>query len=278
MNIQIFYYIIKTEGSVKMKKRTLSAVVLLIILVGAVFFGYKVFSLVMLLASIFGYYELFQIKYEKRKQNIAMIQLLGYFSLIFLVLNDIFFTIDNNILVILPILALSIPVVFYRDYDTYNINDAFYIMGSIFFLGFSFHNIAFMAKMDIYKCILIFLIAFTTDTYAYIGGNLIGKHPLTEISPNKTIEGSIIGTIMGVLIGTVYYNLAIGGVGTTEMIFICLILTLLSEIGDLVMSSIKRYFHKKDYSNLIPGHGGILDRFDSVLFVSLGLSIIVSIL
>ena len=260
-----------------MKKRTFSAVILLGILIGSVFLGYKVFGLVMLIASMLGYHELFQIKYEERRQNIAMIQLLGYFSLVLLVLNDIFFSLDSNLLVVLPILALTIPVVFYRDYDIYNINDAFYIMGCVFFLGFSFHNIVFMAKMDIYKCIFIFLIAFTTDTYAYIGGKLIGRHPLTEISPKKTVEGSVIGTIMGVLVGGVYYNLAIGGLNFVEIGFICLILTLLSEFGDLVMSSIKRYYHKKDYSNLIPGHGGILDRFDSVLFVSLGLSIIVTI-
>lgn len=261
-----------------MKKRTFSAVILLIILVGSIFLGYQAFGLVMLVASLIGYHELFQIKYEKKKQNIAMIQLMGYFSLILLVLNDIFFSLDNNILVVLPILALTIPIVFYRDYDVYNINDAFFVMGCVFFLGFSFHNIIFMAKMDIYKCIFIFLIAFVTDTYAYIGGKLIGKHPLTEISPNKTIEGSIIGTVMGVLVGGIYYNLAIGGLNFIEIGFICLLLTLLSEFGDLVMSSIKRYFQKKDYSNLIPGHGGILDRFDSVLFVSLGLSIIVAIL
>ena len=261
-----------------MKKRTFSAVILLIILVGSVFFGYQAFGIVMLIASLIGYHELFQIKYEERRQNIAMIQLLGYFSLVLLVLNDIFFSLDSNLLVVLPILALTIPVVFYRDYDIYNINDAFYIMGCVFFLGFSFHNIVFMAKMDIYKCILIFLIAFITDTYAYIGGRLIGRHPLTEISPKKTVEGSIIGTVMGCAIGSVYYNLAIGGLDIFSMILLCLVLTILSEIGDLVMSSIKRYFHKKDYSNLIPGHGGIMDRFDSVLFVSLGLSIIISLL
>ena len=261
-----------------MKKRTFSAVILLGILIGSIFLGYKVFGLVILIASMLGYHELFQIKYGERRQNIAMIQLLGYFSLVLLVLNNIFFSLDSNLLVVLPILALTIPVVFYQDYDIYNINDAFYIMGCVFFLGFSFHNIVFMAKMDIYKCILIFLIAFITDTYAYIGGRLIGRHPLTEISPKKTVEGSIIGTVMGCTIGSVYYNLAIGGLDAFSMILLCLVLTILSEVGDLVMSSIKRYFHKKDYSNLIPGHGGIMDRFDSVLFVSLGLSIIISLL
>ena len=82
---------------------------------------------------------------------------------------------------------------------------------------------------------------------------------------------------MGVLIGSVYYYNLIGNITVPKVIFLCLVLSVLSEIGDLVFSSIKRYFDKKDYSNLIPGHGGILDRFDSVIYVSLGFSLILGI-
>ena len=124
----------------------------------------------------------------------------------------------------------------------------------------------------------IFVIAFITDTYAYIGGNLIGRHKLTSISPKKTVEGTIVGTFMGVLVGTVYYYNLIGHITLFRCVVLCIVLTILSEIGDLMFSSIKRYFNKKDYSNLIPGHGGILDRFDSVIYVSLGLSLIMSMM
>ena len=265
---------VRSEGE-RMKKRILSSIGLLVILIGSIVLGSKAFGIVMVFVAILGYRELFCIKYKERYHDISVMSFLGYFNLVLICLNDVFFQIDNTFVTLLPILTLTIPVVFYSDTKKYNITDAFFLLGSVFFLGFSFHNIIYMAKVDIYQCILIFLIAFITDTYAYIGGSLIGRYPLTSISPKKTIEGSIIGTIMGCLIGSIYYNLAIGGFSIGIIVLLCFFLTILSEIGDLDFSSIKRYFNKKDYSDIIPGHGGILDRFDSVIFVSLGLSLLI---
>ena len=79
-------------------------------------------------------------------------------------------------------------------------------------------------KITALLCVLIFLIAFITDTYAYIGGCLIGNHKLISISPKKTVEGTLVGSLMGIVIGSVHYNLAIGGLGISSIIMVCLFL------------------------------------------------------
>lgn len=258
-----------------MKKRIVGASVIIIVLVVSLLLGEIPFALVMTGISLFGLKELIDIKYEKEK--IDFIKIIAGIFLILLLLNDILFKINDKILTILPILGFIIPIIFYNNKNRYNINDALYFLGIIYFLAFSFGTIIGMRDISIYKCIYIFIISFATDTYAYIGGMLIGRHKLTDISPKKTIEGTIVGTIMGVFIGTIFYYTLVGDLFFIQTIVMSFVLTILSEIGDLVFSSIKRYFGKKDYSKLIPGHGGILDRFDSVIFVSLGLALILSI-
>ena len=117
-----------------------------------------------------------------------------------------------------------------------------------------------------------------TDTFAYFGGSLFGRNKLIpSISPNKTVEGSICGSLMGTIVGSIFYYFVIGG-NLIEIIIVSFILTILAQVGDLFFSSIKRYYKIKDFSNLIPGHGGVLDRLDSVLFVILGFLLYINII
>ena len=118
----------------------------------------------------------------------------------------------------------------------------------------------------------VFIISWVCDTLAYYSGRLFGKHKLIErVSPKKTVEGAIGGLIGGALgafvLGNVIYETSL--VSPWHFLIMGFIGAMFGQIGDLAASSIKRYAKEKDYPKLIPGHGGILDRFDSILFVSL---------
>ena len=128
--------------------------------------------------------------------------------------------------------------------------------------------------------IYLFLITIMTDTFAYNVGMLIGRNKLLEsISPNKTWEGMVGGTVFGVFIATVYYHVVIDSLLPIYIVILMtLFLSILGQLGDLVFSAIKRYFGKKDFSNIMPGHGGVLDRLDSIIFVMLGFMFFISII
>ena len=118
----------------------------------------------------------------------------------------------------------------------------------------------------------VFLTSWGTDVFAYLVGKAIGKHHFTDISPKKTIEGCIGGTI-GAIICVMIYSIILNifvhiDINYIVMFIASILLSIIGQIGDLSASVIKRYAGIKDYSNLIPGHGGMLDRIDSVLFIA----------
>ncbi len=259
-----------------MKKRLFGGALVVGILLFTFLGGNVIFKIIMTIISMLGLRELIDIKYKDRK--IFPVKLFAYVLLGILMFNGLIYNLNITSIISFILLTLILPIIFYNDKSKYNINDSMYFVGIILLLGMAFSNIVYMREINVYKCIYIFIIAFITDTYAFIGGNLIGKHKFTDISPKKTIEGCIIGIVVGTFVGSMFYISLVGSMSILKIIFMSLILTILSEIGDLVFSSIKRYYDKKDYSNIIPGHGGILDRFDSVIFVSLGMGLLLSIL
>lgn len=127
-----------------------------------------------------------------------------------------------------------------------------------------------MLEKGIFLVWLIFVGAWGSDTCAYCVGKLIGKHKMpSKLSPNKTIEGCVGGVIGAALIGLIYA----AALRTTYQTWIAFALigavsSVISQIGDLTASAIKRNYDIKDYGHLIPGHGGILDRFDSIIFTA----------
>ena len=114
---------------------------------------------------------------------------------------------------------------------------------------------------------LIFLCSWGCDTCAYCVGMLIGKHKMAPVlSPKKSVEGAVGGVVGAAALGAIYAAVTHGPI--VEYAVICAVGALISMVGDLAASAIKRNRGIKDYGKLIPGHGGILDRFDSVIFTS----------
>lgn len=262
-----------------MKKRTISAMIMLAIVIPLIAIGGWIYSLGVGLICAYAYKELTEIRKETKDDYPNLMKVIGLISALTICFstfesNGLVFGLDYNILGAV-ILFLMVPTVFYNN-EKYSIEDAFYLLGNVLFIGISFNLFIAVRSSNILYFILLILITTLTDTFAYLGGSLVGKHTFTSISPKKTIEGCLFGSIISTFICTVYYVNTIGLVSNlVTTILVILSLSILGQIGDLFFSAIKRKYKKKDFSNLIPGHGGILDRLDSLIFVIIAFVVLI---
>ena len=262
-----------------MKKRVISAIVALIICIPLLIIGGYPFYIGVSILSVIGYYEIINLRERERKIPLV-IKILGIITYLFIVLDNVvksnMFLIDYKVLA-LNVFVLMLPIIFF-DRKKYNVNDALYMIGSSIFLGITFNFLMIFRNIDINYLIYILLVTIMTDTFAHFFGTKIGKYKLCpKVSPNKTIEGSIGGAIFGTFIPSVFYLTVFGG-NVLVIVLITLLLSIVAQCGDLVFSAIKREYDVKDFGKIMPGHGGVLDRFDSLLFSILLFSIIFSYL
>ncbi len=259
-----------------MKQRIISAIIMAIILVPIILYGGIIFKILAVLLGLASVYELMRLK-----PNLPVIvKILTYLETIFIILCDFKFLKPYLYPVILISILLNLALlVFINNQDKYDYKDSFYLLGIILFIGIAFKNFIYLRNLNLKLIIYLFSITIITDSFALFTGKLFGKHKLAPlISPNKTIEGAIGGSIMGTIIASIIYILLFKVENILFVILLTLFLSLIGQLGDLIKSSIKRRENIKDFSNLIPGHGGIIDRFDSIIFVMLTYIVIRSFL
>jgi phosphatidate cytidylyltransferase len=255
-----------------MNNRYLGALILAPLII-FLFLGGEYLKYLVMALSLLGMYEFYKVS---RKKHYKPIGIIGYILCIIYYLNmsnDFSASFNIYILIAIIFLLLCIPVI----YTNYNFIDVSLTIFGFLYVAVFFSFIVFINNKlyGEYLVWIIFICSWVCDTAAYYSGRFLGKggkHKLCpKVSPKKTIEGSI-GGLLGSAIGCTVYGYVISKHGVSVQLYHYFIIGILcgifGQFGDLVASSIKRFVGAKDFSNLIPGHGGVLDRFDSILFVS----------
>lgn len=253
------------------KTRLISGICLVIIAVALIMTGGNVLLAALAVISLIGMFELYRVVgIEKSALGAAgfLAAALYYVMLYFRPETD---AVPAVFFIAVLMVLLAVYVLTFPKYRAEQVLTAFF---GLFYVAVMLSYIYRTRVMDGgYLVWLIFLSSWGCDTCAYCVGMLIGKHKMApKLSPKKSIEGSIGGVAGATVLGAVFGAVFAAQIKLPNPVLgcavICFVGAWISQLGDLAASAIKRNHEVKDYGRLIPGHGGILDRFDSVIFVA----------
>ena len=255
-----------------MKQRIISGVIIAAAMILTLYFGGTVFDIVMILL-------LGQAAKETASLNRSQMLSKPLFAICFVCsFLVVFYGYSYSLLVILlePVVLAGLCV-FDEKTDFLSAATCFFLN---MIISFGFYVMRNLEYTDKFLLGYLLILCCFTDVFALFTGSRFGKHKLLErISPKKTIEGFAGGWILGGLCSFIWASIfGYFSLGFGLFLVSSLVLPIVSQIGDLIFSMFKRYFGIKDFSDLIPGHGGILDRFDSILITALVFGAIIALI
>ena len=258
--------------------RLISGILLLTFTFVTMFFGGQLLLITLFMISLIGLYELYKVmKFENTP--LACVGYLGAFAWYLNIDTKPNAILDIKVpeLMIFSIVVVAALLVFVVKYPKHSANQLFSTIFGIFYIPVMISFI-FKTRETIafgqWLAWMVYVSSWGSDTCAYAVGRLFGKHKLApDLSPKKSVEGSIGGIIGSALIGVIFGLIMSNFTGKSENLIIIFAVigglgSIISQIGDLAASGIKRNYDIKDYGHLIPGHGGILDRYDSIIITA----------
>ena len=251
-----------------MKTRTITAIIALSIFVPIVVLGSWPLLITVFLLAYTALYEILKMN------RIHIFSIPGMLSMVALFIVMMpqesympyisMFQVD--LIIVMALLMLSFTVI---SKNRFSFVDMGFCVLAVAYVGIGFMYFYETREEGIIYILYGLLIVWVTDTGAYLFGRALGKRKLwPQISPNKTLEGFLGGIFCSVLLALLFYLMGwIEGVHVLLFLLLTMILSMFGQLGDLVESALKRHFDVKDSGRLLPGHGGVLDRFDSFIFV-----------